>query len=79
MSYTAKQWTITLRIMDALAAALIVFLSYLVWSFYRESGQIELPLGISTFFWIAVFIVLRGIAKKEKRKAEAVEAEIRKS
>jgi TRAP-type C4-dicarboxylate transport system permease small subunit len=74
MKYTAKHWAITIRIADVLIVGLVLFIAWLTWSLYHETGVIRMPLGFSSVLWFAVFVVLRVIAKNEKKKAEDAEA-----
>ena len=76
MSYTAKQWSVTIRAIDALAVAVIIFVGYLSWSLYQQSGKIRVPVGYSTLIYVVLFIVIRGLAKKEQKRAEAAESQI---
>lgn len=76
MSYSAKQWSVTIRVIDALAVAVIIFVSYLTWSFYQQFGKIRVPVGYSTLLYVILFIVIRGLAKIEKKKSEAAEPQI---
>lgn len=74
MRYTAKQWSATIWAIDVFAAAVVLFLSWLVWSLYQQSGEFHFPGSIATPFYVVIFVVLRSIARKEKKKAEAAEA-----
>jgi uncharacterized membrane protein YqjE len=74
MKYTAKQWRWTIRFCDALLVGLLLFGAWLVWDFYRLSGEVRFPFRLHHLLSLAVFLVLRGIAGREKKKAEQVEA-----
>ncbi len=76
MSYTAKQWSIAIRVADVLAAAVVLFVSYLTWSLYQQNGKVRAPVGYSTLLYIFLFFVIRGLAKKEKKKAEDAAAQL---
>jgi hypothetical protein len=76
MSYTAKQWSVTIRIIDVLAVAAFIVVGYLAWSLYIQSGKIRVPVSYSTPVYIILFFVIRGVAKKEKDKAEAAESQV---
>jgi hypothetical protein len=67
--FSAKAWGITIVFCDALGLAALAFISYLTWSFYQQSGKISPPVGFSTLLYVPLFIVIRGIAVKEKKKA----------
>ncbi|MFM1852295.1 MAG: hypothetical protein RIS54_1979 [Verrucomicrobiota bacterium] len=67
--FSAKAWGITIVFCDALGLAALAFISYLTWSFYQQNGRISPPVGFSTLLYVPLFIVIRGIAVKEKKKA----------
>ncbi|MEZ5412839.1 MAG: hypothetical protein R3F03_00865 [Opitutaceae bacterium] len=67
--YSAKAWGITIVFCDTLGLAAIAFIGYLTWLFYQQSGKISPPVGFSTLLYVPLFIVIRGIAVKEKKKA----------
>jgi uncharacterized membrane protein YqjE len=74
MKYTAKQWRLTIWFADVLLVGLLLFGTWLVWDFYRISGQVRFPFHYSHLLSLAVFFALRGIASREKKKAEQAEA-----
>lgn len=74
MRYTAKHWTITIRFADSLGLFLLLFIGYLTWSLYQQSGKISVPVHPSMLLSIAVFFVIRGIAVKERKKALEAES-----
>jgi hypothetical protein len=73
--YSSKAWTRGIRFIDSLAVALVAFIAYLTWSFYRVSGDVAVPVGWSTFFYAAGFLLIRSMAVKQKEKALARERE----
>jgi hypothetical protein len=74
MKYTSKHWAITIRILDLLVVALVLSIAWLTWSLYRQSGVVRMPLDYSSVLCIPVFLALRGVAKREKKKAEDAQA-----
>jgi len=71
--YTAKQWTITIWVIDALGIALLIFMGYLTWSFYQHTGKVRSFFSLSTLVGLVLFIWHRGVATKMKREAEQAE------
>jgi hypothetical protein len=72
--YTAKQWTITIWVIDALGIALLIFVGYLTWSFYHRYGKVESFFSLSTLVGLVLFIWHRGVATTMKREAEQAES-----
>ncbi len=73
--FSAKHWTLTIRICDGLAIAALLFGGYLTWSIYQLSGKFTPPVHSSMLLNLAVFLVIRGIAAKERRKAMEAESQ----
>ena len=79
MKYTARQWKLATRFVDALFVGLLLFGAWLTWDFYQLSGKVRFPFHAYHLLSLVVFFVMRSIAKKEERKAEQVEATSSKS
>jgi membrane protein YdbS with pleckstrin-like domain len=70
MKTTAKQWTIVIRIIEALTVAVVVAIGWLTWSYAQKSGQNALVFGATRAINVIVLLLIREIAKKAKRKSE---------
>ncbi len=74
MIYTARQWKLTIRVLDAMFVGLLLFGTWLTLDFYRFSGEVRFPFHIYHLLSLAVFFSIRSLAKKEKKKAELSES-----
>lgn len=77
MKNTAKQWAVTVLIIDVFAFAALVVLGYSTVSYYLHTGTLRLFVGLPTLMYAVVYILIRRVARR--RRDEAFEAEAKQT
>ena len=73
MKNSAKQWPLTVLVIDVFAFAALVVLGYSTVSYYMHTGKFRLFVGVPTVVYAVVYVLIRRVAKR--RRDEAFEAE----
>lgn len=70
MKTKAKKWTLVIRIIEILIAAVIVVIGWLTWSYAQQNEKNALIFGATRSIYIILLFIIREIAKKAKKKSE---------
>ena len=71
--HSAKEWKTVIRLYDVIIVFLILLMLVIVTNSYIETGQVRAPASVASLLWFVIWIFLRGIARKKKEAAEAME------
>lgn len=78
MKNTAKQWAVTVLIIDAFAVAALVVLGYSTVSYYMHTGKLHLFVGVPTLLYAILYVLIRRVAKRRRDEAFEAEAKLKK-